>query len=178
LERLNAADSSGKFRGRLNLEAVGVFGHSFGGATAAQFCHDEPRCKAGIDIDGAPYGSVIQEGVTKPFVFLLSDHGDPKDADSRQILANIQSIRGHNKDGCGLVTLRGARHFNLSDQCLLKDHYLARLVGAVGPLGERRGLAITSAYMHMFFDVYLKGAPATLLENLPSLYPELSFETW
>jgi hypothetical protein len=158
------------------LKAVGVFGHSFGGAAVAQFCHDEPRCKAGVDIDGAPYGTVIQEGLSQPFLFLLSDHGDPRDAESRQILANIQSIRRKQKDGCSLVTLRGSRHFNFSDQSLLKDRYLSRLFGAVGSVGERHGLAITSAYLHTFFDVYLKGAPAKILENLPSLYPELSLE--
>src|SRR5579863_1393268 len=51
LEKLNSADPSGRFRGRLDLGSVGVFGHSFGGATTAQFCHDDSRCKAGADMD-------------------------------------------------------------------------------------------------------------------------------
>ncbi len=63
LERLNTWDASGKFAGRLDMTRVGVFGHSFGGAAAAQFCHDDFRCKAGIDVDGAPFGSVIREGI-------------------------------------------------------------------------------------------------------------------
>src|SRR5712691_10096741 len=50
LGHLNAADPSGKFTGRLDMQRLGMFGHSFGGATALQFCHDDPRCKAGIDI--------------------------------------------------------------------------------------------------------------------------------
>src|SRR5438270_5803860 len=54
LGQLNASDPSGKFTGRLDMARVGVFGHSFGGAQAAQFCHDDSRCQAGIDIDGAP----------------------------------------------------------------------------------------------------------------------------
>jgi len=60
LARLNASDSSGTFTGRLDMTRVGVFGHSLGGAVALQFCHEDSRCKAGIDIDGAPHGSVIQ----------------------------------------------------------------------------------------------------------------------
>ena len=84
LERLNTSDPSGRFLGRLDMQRVGVFGHSLGGATALQFCHDDSRCKAGIDVDGAPLGNVIAEGVTQPFMFLLSDHsgesgrGDPR----------------------------------------------------------------------------------------------------
>ena len=64
LERLNASDVSGRFLGRLEMQRLGVFGHSLGGAEALQFCHDDSRCKAGIDIDGAPFGSVVREGVT------------------------------------------------------------------------------------------------------------------
>jgi predicted dienelactone hydrolase len=178
LERLNAADPSGRFRGRLDLKAVAVFGHSFGGAASAQFCRDDPRCKAGVDIDGAPFGEVIEEGLAQPFVFLLSDHGDLSEPENRPIVANIRSICGHNQDGCSLVTLRGSRHFNFSDQSLLRDRYFMRIVGAVGPVGERRGLAITSTYLRTFFDVHLKGAPATLLKTLPYLHPEISPEPW
>ena len=52
LRRLNEGDSASNFKGRLDLQEVGVAGHSLGGATAAQFCHDDDRCRAGIDIDG------------------------------------------------------------------------------------------------------------------------------
>src|SRR5438445_11803055 len=74
LERLNASDVSGRFLGRLEMQRLGVFGHSLGGAEALQFCHDDSRCKAGIDVDGAPFGSVVREGFSQPFMFLMSDH--------------------------------------------------------------------------------------------------------
>ena len=89
LEQLNASDASGKFTGRFDMTRVGALGHSFGGAQAAQFCHEDSRCKAGIDIDGAPFGSVIQAGIQKPFMFLLSDRGQSSDPESRQIEGDI-----------------------------------------------------------------------------------------
>jgi predicted dienelactone hydrolase len=89
LERLNSSDASGKFAGRLDMSRVGIFGHSFGGATAAQFCHEDSRCKAGVDVDGTPHGSVIQAGINRPFLFLLSDHSRESDPESHHILANI-----------------------------------------------------------------------------------------
>ena len=178
LQHVNAGDPSGKFTGRLDMQRLGMFGHSFGGATALQFCHDDPRCKAGIDIDGAPYGSVVQEGLKQPFMFILSDHSrELSDPANRHVLAHIQSIYDRLPSGQLLITIRRANHFSFSDQMLLKSHYvigLLRIFG-FGGLDGRRGLAITAEYVHTFFDVYLKGAPAALLNKPSQLYPEVQF---
>jgi predicted dienelactone hydrolase len=176
LEQLNASDPSGKFTGRLDMQRLGMFGHSFGGAQALQFCHDDSRCKAGIDIDGAPYGSVVQDGLKQPFLFLLSDHSrDLADPASMQILADFHSLHNRLPNGRLFVTIRGANHFSFSDQMLVKSHYvigLMRLLG-VGSLEGRRGLAITANYVHTFFDVHLMGAPADSLNQLSQLYSEV-----
>src|SRR6267143_285656 len=178
LGHLNAADPSGKFTGRLDMQRLGMFGHSFGGATALQFCHDDPRCKAGIDIDGAPYGSVVQEGLKQPFMFILSDHHrELSEPAGRQIMADIQSIYGRLPSGRLLITIRRANHFSFSDQMLLKSHYvivLLRIFG-FGGLDGRRGLAITAEYVRTFFDVYLKDAPIALLNKPSQLSPEVQF---
>jgi predicted dienelactone hydrolase len=174
LEKLNAADPSGKFTGRLDMQRLGMFGHSFGGATALQFCHDDSRCKAGIDIDGAPYGSVVQEGLKQPFMFMLSDHSrDLADPASRQIGVHFQSIYDRLPNGRLFITIRGANHFSFSDQMLLKSHYVIGMMRKLGfgSLEGRRGLAITTDYVHTFFDVYLKGAPVSQLTT--QRYPEV-----
>jgi len=177
LERLNAADPSGRFTGRLDMTRVGIFGHSFGAAAAAQFCHDDSRCKAGIDVDGQPFGSVIQEGMRQPFMILLSDHGDSSDPVGRQIRANIQSVYDHLPAAGRLrVAIRGANHFLFSDDgALLKSHIvlrglrMARVVGIDG----RRQLAVTAYCVHSFFDAYLKGTRASRLDISSPLYPEI-----
>lgn len=175
LERINSGD--GKFAGRLNLAAVGAFGHSFGGATAAQVCHEDARCKAGIDMDGNPFGSVIKEGLTQPFIFLLSDHSGEKVEDTREILRNIHSICESDKGGCQIATIRGFRHFNFSDQALLKDHYMGRAIGLLGPVGERRGLAIATAFVDTFFEIHLGHAPGDQMANLRKEYPEIQLDS-
>jgi dienelactone hydrolase len=174
LDRLNAADPAGRFTGRLDLRRLGIFGHSFGGATALQFCHDDARCKAGIDMDGAPHGSVVKESLTQPFLFLLSDHGDLADPGDREVAADIRSIYDRLPSGRLLVFIRGANHFSFSDQILLKSHLVVRLLQFFqGGLDGRRGLEITRAFVHTFFDVHLKNAPASLLDQLPRAYPEV-----
>jgi predicted dienelactone hydrolase len=177
LAQLNTSDSSGRFTGRLDMTRVGVFGHSFGGATAAQFCHDDSRCKAGIDIDGQPFGTVVEAGIDRPFMFLLSDHGAASDPDSRQIKANIQSI--HDRlppDGRPYLAIRGANHFLFSDDgALLKSHIVMRTLRLLHVVGidGRRQLAVTAWCVSSFFDAYLKGGTAPGLAIPSPLYPEI-----
>jgi hypothetical protein len=175
LQRLNDG-SSEKFAGRMDLQRLGMFGHSFGGASALEFCHQDARCKAALDIDGIPFGRVVPEGLGKPGMFLLSDHSrEMADPESRQVLAEIQSIYDRLSDGRLYVVIRRANHFSFSDQILLNSQAvigLLRLVG-FGGLDGRRGLAISADYLHTFFDVYLNGAPAASLTGLTEKYPEV-----
>jgi len=156
-----------------------MFGHSFGGAQSLQFCHDDSRCKAGIDLDGAPFGSVVKDGLSQPFLFLLSDHGKLSDPGDRQVAADIRSIYSRLPNGRILRMIRGANHFTFSDEILLKSHYIVRplLFLTRGP-AQRRGLAITAAYVHTFFDVYLKGAPVGRLDSLLEAFREVEPVAW
>ncbi len=177
LEQLNASDASGKFTGRLDMTRVGVFGHSFGGATAALFCHEDSRCKAGIDVDGAPPGSVIQAGIDRPFLFLLSDHGHESDPESGQIMADIRSIYDRlPPEGRALLQIRHANHFLFSDDgALLKSHIVLRTLRILGIVGidGRRQLAMTAYCLRSFFDAYLKGKGVSRLNISSPLYPEI-----
>jgi dienelactone hydrolase len=177
LAQLNTSDPSGKFTGHLDMKRVGVFGHSFGGATAAQFCHDDSRCKAAVDVDGQPFGSVVQEGLHQPFMFLLSDHSGESGPESRQILANIQSIYDRLPQDARLrLAIHGANHFFFSDDgALLKSHIvigMLRMFGIVG-IDGRRQLAVTTYCLHSFFDAYVKGANTSRLNIASPLYPEI-----
>src|SRR3984893_14747363 len=177
LERLNASDPSGRFLGRLDMQRVGVFGHSLGGATALQFCHDDSRCKAGIDVDGAPWGSVVGEGVTQPFMFLGSEHRGESEAETRQIEPNLRSIFDRLPSDRRLqIMIRGADHYMFSDGAMLRSPLVMRVMRSLGivPLDGRRQVAVTAHYVSTFFDVYLKGAPASQL-SIQSEYPEIEY---
>jgi pimeloyl-ACP methyl ester carboxylesterase len=174
LEQLNASDPSGRFQGRLDMQRVGMFGHSLGGATALQFCHDDSRCKAGIDIDGLPLGSVIADGVMQPFMFLLSDHSGEPEAEKRQVMGDMRSIYERlPADRRIMITIRWANHYGFSDD--KKNQVAMGLMRTLGRMMDgRRQIAITEHYISTFFDVYLKGAPASELKS-GTAYPEVEY---
>jgi hypothetical protein len=180
LEGLNAADPTGRFTGRLDFQRLAAFGHSFGGAQALQFCHEESRCRAAIDIDEIPFGTVIRDGLSKPGMILLSDHRREKaDATTKQIFTDFRSIYARLPTGY-FITIYGANHFTFSDQILLKSRLVISALRAArvfGHLESHRGLAITTDYVHAFFDVYLKGEPPSQLASLATKYPEVQAES-
>jgi len=159
------------------MTRVGAFGHSFGGAQAAQFCSEDLRCKAAIDIDGAPLGTVMQTGMSKPFMFLLSDHGTESDSVSRRIKAEIQAMYDRVPADKRLrVAIRGANHFTFSDDgALLKSRVVRGALRLFGKLGidGRRQLAVTTYCVHSFFDAYLKGPGLSGFRISSPLYPEI-----
>jgi len=180
LQQLNNADPTGRFTGRFDFQRLGAFGHSFGGAQALQFCHEDSRCRAAIDLDGIPFGSVVHDGLSKPGMILLSDHSREMDGPaSKEIFDDFRSIYARLSSGY-FVTVHGANHFIFSDQILLKSRLIIFALMAVrtfGHLEPHRGLAITTDYVHTFFDVYVNGAPPSQLARLAAKYPEVQAES-
>ena len=177
LQRMNEATDGSKFAGRLDMTRVGAFGHSFGGAATAIFCQQDSRCKAGIDLDGAPHGDVIRTGLKQPFAIMLSDHSRESGPETSQVQADIQSIYDRLPADTRLrLTIRGANHFTFTDDgALLKSHLVRSIFRATGRLGMDgpRQLAVASYCLRSFFDAHLKGTN-DLSAKIPSpAYPEI-----
>lgn len=71
IEEINKKDPLNIFSGRIDLTKIGMFGHSYGGATAGQIIMKDSRIKAGINMDGDFVGTPISEkGLEKPFMMM------------------------------------------------------------------------------------------------------------
>jgi hypothetical protein len=175
--KLQSSESAGKFAGRVNTTQVGIFGHSFGGAQTAQFCSDDTRCRAGVDIDGELGGPVIHHGVHQPFMILLSDHDREYDPEKEQILANLQRLYDTVPDGeREFLWIRGANHYLFGEGgALIRNHVVIaalRMFGIVR-IDPRQQLAATSYCLRQFFDKFLKDDAKAGI-NLPNpAYPQL-----
>src|SRR5215472_852769 len=188
LETLNA-DRNGRFFGRLDMERLGSFGHSFGGATALETARIESRCKAAVDIDGEVLGEALNVGVQRPLMFILAEPAPTsrvmrlffhlsREADDNaraKRYSEFESVYRRSPIAYRL-TLRGAQHVNFSDAAILSSLW-GKAVGVLGSIDGRRGLKITADYVAAFFDRYLNDASSTLLDGARDEYREVQFES-
>lgn len=159
LEKLDRGD--GPFAGTLDTSRLGVFGHSFGGATAGQFCLADERCKAGLSLDGAQYGNARDwAGMDRPFMMATSGENTGM---------NGSLIRRSNAPTYRL-SVAGSTHLDFTDLTLVSP--LFRWAGYLGPTSGEHMSNITNAYTLAFFDRHLLGANSPLLEGASPEYPE------
>jgi dienelactone hydrolase len=170
LDKLAGAPAFAILRDHVDMQKVAMVGHSLGGATAVQFCHDDARCQAGVDVDGVVLGDVAKQGMNKPFLILLGGHSGESSEDVRQALAGLRSLYDRLPAGTRFwATIDGANHFNFSDIGFLKSQGAQKVLQFVGlmKMDVDRQSALTASYVRTFLEVHLEGAPATELQKLP-----------
>jgi predicted dienelactone hydrolase len=185
LNQLPQINDRALFKGTLNLNKIGIFGHSFGGATAAQACSIDLRLKAGISMDGLLFGSAAQQGAVQPFLFMQSDYARPTPAELNSTDGKLRRTRqtdawGYqqrdrwfkNHGGYDLKLLK-SEHLNFSDYPLR-----SRRDNGGGKISPERAMKIINTYTVAFFDRELNGKPSSLLLNPQSgsPFPEVIFE--
>lgn len=184
LDRLALLDRGGTFAGHLDLARVGMFGFSLGGATAAGAMLADPRLKAGADLDGSLYGPVVQDGLRRPFLLMLS----PIPASFKQRcgarcahLSEFHFFRSFYSRLRGpryAVELARSGHESFEDSVWIEPQ-LARIDPAaarqfdVGSTGARVAVTTVSGYLTAFFDRYLRGSPEPALRDPSAIYPAL-----
>jgi predicted dienelactone hydrolase len=181
LEKMNASPDS-PFYGHLDTNNVGAFGHSFGGAVAAQVCHDDPRIRAALDMDGSFWGEVQQTGLPKPFMMMTGDAATPVPAKARSKLNNYDRVNAELNDsddamfrkfGGYRIYLHGSSHFSFTDKALFSPF---KSLSDAGEIRPRRQFSIIRQYALAFFDHALRGKSDPLIEDKTERFPEASFQ--
>jgi predicted dienelactone hydrolase len=187
LTKWNESDPEKLLARRLDLSRVGILGHSFGGAAAAETCWLDRRFKAGIDLDGDLFGEAADAGASQPFFFMHSDGQPPTEAELHAADSVVRFGKKMedldwkrkaswlvNRGGYEMV-IRKSLHLNYSDRPLFSP--IKRLTGA-GEIGPRQALQIADAYVLAFFDRTLNQQPETLLDGSTERFPEVIFKTY
>ena len=68
LETLNKTDS--QFKGKLKLSDFGMLGYSLGGSVVTEYCLEDTRCRAIVNLDGSGFGEARAVGVNAAYLQL------------------------------------------------------------------------------------------------------------
>ncbi|MGW2816255.1 alpha/beta hydrolase family protein [Streptomyces sp. NPDC001415] len=177
----------GRLRGALDLDAVGMFGQSAGGFTAAQTMHDDPRIKAAANLDGvmgytqrdddpANPSSVGTDGVDRPLLLM------GKEGNNHHTVASWGAVWQHSKGWLRDLTLTGSEHASYTDM-QSEIPQLARPLGLsaqtvaanIGTVEPKRSVASQEACTAAFFDRWLRGQDRHLLDGPSARLPEVRF---
>jgi len=184
LETLDAGD--GPFAGRLDLDRVGMYGWSFGGANSIEMSAVDERVKAAVDHDGQLFGVAPGQGTARPFMLMHSaDAAGPppfEDPDSiaayndaiERLMADVRDtdarLKAASTGDWYDITIAGTNHGSFSDLVLF-------LPGSSPGIEPSRGYEIINALTVAFFDRYLKEAEAPLLDEPGAVFQEVEAES-
>ncbi|MGJ6961059.1 alpha/beta hydrolase family protein [Streptosporangium sp. G11] len=158
--------------GALDLSRTGMFGHSFGGATAAQLTRDDRRVDAGINLDGTLFGPVVRSGLAKPF---LQVAGEPT---TRESEPTWKSFWDRSSGWKREVRFTGAQHLSFMDVQAMIPQVAGKLgkvpvAEIIGTIDPERSVTAQRAYVTAFFDLHLRGRHTRLFDGPARRYPEV-----
>jgi len=168
-------------KGRLALDKIGAFGHSFGGSHSFRLLRENPQVRAAANVDGTVFNNDFSLGARKPYMFVSSPRPSAEDqAAVRPLLASIglteaeidvvmlrlssDTIAFQNTPGAVRVDMKKAEHNNFSDAALWTAFGIPS--ENVSTTTSAKALFETyHRYLIAFFDEKLKGVYSDLIHK-------------
>jgi dienelactone hydrolase len=144
LEKWNA---NGLLKDKIDFDKIGVFGHSAGGGTSANMAIMDSRVKAAANLDGNPWGNLIDTTLNIPFLHVSADWS-----------AEYWDINSHiyiNKStDCFYESkLLNSGHSNFMDIPFMIP---VKSLSGAGDIDPYQGMEIVTKLLTSFFDKHLK----------------------
>lgn len=151
--------NEGEFNGQINLNKVGVWGHSLGGAAAVYAGFLDERIDAVLDLDGTAPSEVMEKGLSVPFAFIE----DLTDYENHPGYAQMHNRRTafcqQNTAGSTRILMAGTDHNSFLDINLHAAPNAADSSASAAILKQ------TSTYILDFFRAHLRDQPLTWLSQ-------------
>jgi len=134
----------------IDLDRIGIFGHSYGGATGIVAAGQDKRIDAVVALDGwilPILPAVIDKGLQKPFFYIGRESWpDPLNYQKLNTLLNNSSQQS-------TLYLPGTMHFDFSDTPLFSP--VMQTVGAAGDIPADELTRLLEDNIVAFFDTHL-----------------------
>ncbi|KAF5023530.1 hypothetical protein F66182_4397 [Fusarium sp. NRRL 66182] len=155
------------FPDTFNSHKVAVYGHSFGGATAALTTQRDSRVVGGVNFDGTIYGPVKDQGFKdKPFLLVASDSPGGASLDWDGFYSKVNATKM-------MLTVDHTYHYAFMDIPVLLTEYKipygfqAKVENVFGTLSGRKVEKAVNDIMSGFLELLFRGK-AKPLKDLES----------
>lgn len=154
LDHLPKTGAAARIASKLDLSRLGVAGHSMGGVAGAQFCVEDRRCKAALNLDGIPqYGTMIDTPMPAPFLMVYS--GRAGRAGASDIVYKRSASKYYRVD------VKDTMHLDFTDMNYWGGPLRQR--GAYGKIDPARAAEITRLIVREFFGQEILKQPSGFL---------------
>lgn len=156
LDRLPKSGAGAAVAAKLDLSRLGVAGHSMGGVMAGQFCVEDRRCKAGLNLDGIPqYGTMIDTPMPAPFMMVYSAR--PGRAGASDLIYSRSASKYFRVDVADTL------HIDFSEMNFWGGPLRQR--GAFGKITPERATELTRLIVRSFFGQEILGQKSLLMSG-------------
>ncbi|NMM47718.1 alpha/beta hydrolase family protein [Marinigracilibium pacificum] len=169
LDLLDSWNNEGLLKGKLDLNKIGVIGHSVGGGSAGKLAFKDNRIKAAVNLDGNQWGQLIDSKFNIPFLYVSADWpAEHEDINSHIYINKSSDIFYETK-------LLNSGHPNFMDIPLMVP--VPALAGT-GEIDPYQGIEIVNNLVIAFFDKHLKNLNEAKPELIGSKYDLLEMKVY
>lgn len=138
------------FATSLDLDKLGYFGHSFGGAVATHMNMQQPQVKASFNLDGPVFVQSVDQMAPGNYCFAYGDIGQSKDTNSNFAWINQPVAKA--VGGCEML-FKDAGHMNFTD---LNQLPILKRFGVLGPVDNTLMRQNLNIVLPAFFNQHLR----------------------
>ena len=151
IDQLELGNLPGNIVNIIDLENIGVFGHSFGGATSIYSSYNDHRIDACINLDGwmvVVPDEIVDNGINKNFMYLGQEQWDEK--------LNYQKLDKFVKSNTksSKILIPNTTHYDFSDAPHMTK--VAKLLNKSGKVKSKNLKNILNELIILFFNQNLK----------------------
>ena len=158
LKKIQSGKIKHQLNGYLDLNRIGVAGHSYGGGTSIMVSYFDPRIKATLVLDSwmnpLPQ-KIIENGIQQPLIYI----GRPKwtDSDYPTNTDLVAKLMDNTKGANYYLTIKETLHLNYCDAPLFSP--LAKYFLDIGEMNGIKSVNLINNISLQFFDQHLKSEP-------------------
>jgi len=162
IEKIKSGKIKSNFSTAIDIDKLGIFGHSFGGGTSLATSILDSRIKSCLSLDGwytPVHPDIYNQGLSAPFLHL--GQVEWKDPINYKILDEILESK---VDLGYKVSLEGAQHYDFTDSPHLSD--FSSTFKLSSDLDSDEILMVTNTTVVGFFDEHLKSKETNWINKL------------